>query len=106
MLHRILLCLLALALLNASPGFHWHDHDHASPSVAQAADEEEHESGQELCLDCALQAQQTAHLAAGTGWAAMEQPPAGSLHQLHDQAHPPGPRGGAIRVRGPPPIGA
>lgn len=115
MLRRILLYLFALALLNASPGFHWHDHPN-EPRLAVSAGErvaadlaqgegEEQESERGPCADCMLQAQQTAHPSGGSAWPVLAQPARAGLQQRHATAHFQSPRADAIRVRGPPSIG-
>jgi hypothetical protein len=114
MLRRILFCLLALALLNASPGFHWYDHSHPPAQAiasVQAHDEDEHSSvpegaGEELaCLDCVVQAQQ---LAPGSGVpVALAGPqPRHTLTLPPREERPQSPPAGRIRVRGPPSLSA
>ncbi|HET6827332.1 MAG TPA: hypothetical protein VFH35_01540 [Ramlibacter sp.] len=109
MLHRILLCLLALALLNASPGLHWHEHSHEASratqeAIAHAAGEEqdEDEDAHGICAQCLLQAQQTAASPPGPG---CPLPAAEADHQLPVPACQPVAQArftGATRVRGPP----
>lgn len=110
MLRRFLLCLLAFALLNASPGLHWHDHarEHVSSASAyhEGHEEDERQDAQELCLDCVFQAQQAAPAPAGGPWRGATPPAAGVLYGLYARALPRDPPGGAIRVRGPPLIGS
>jgi len=111
MLRPILLYLLALALLHASPGFHWHDHSHEAGHAIASADshgadahsDSPDETGEESrCVECLLQALQAAPagdrsvapsavLRAGVGPACC--PP---------QERPQSPPGVRTRVRGPP----
>src|SRR5687767_4070813 len=64
---QILFYLLALALLYASPGFHWHDHPHDAGQVvvsAGAHDQDTHpdstDGEESRCTECLLQALQAA----------------------------------------------
>ena len=108
LLRRILLCLLALALLNASPGLHWHEHSHEALHVAELAtaqapgeEPEDDEDAHGLCVECLLQAQ-TAATPPSPGCAlpatAPQRFPAAAACQPFAQAPP----GGAVRARGPP----
>jgi hypothetical protein len=115
MLRRILFYVLALAVLHASPGFHWHDHSHEAVQVSAAAaahGEDAHsdhpdETGEESrCADCLLQALQAAP--AGDAPAALSVVLGASVALAFgpSQERPQSPPAGRIRVRGPPAITA
>ena len=111
MLRRILFCLLAIALLHASPGFHWHDHSHeAGQVVASAAPhgEDAHSDGSEepgqesRCTECLVQALQAAP--AGDAPAALSVVLRAGVAAAFgaSQERSQSPPGGRTRVRGPP----
>lgn len=111
MLRRILFYLLALALLHASPGFHWHDHSHeAGHAIASAAahGEDAHsddpdEPGEESrCTECLLQALQAAPAGDGPAAPGVELGSGVALACGPSQERPQSPPGGRTRVRGPP----
>jgi hypothetical protein len=115
MLRRILFYLLALALLHASPGFHWHGHSHeavhtsasAASHGADAHPDHPDETGEESrCTECLLQALQAAP--AGDGSAALSAVLGVGVALAFDpsQERPQSPPAGRIRVRGPPAITA
>jgi hypothetical protein len=102
----MLILLLVLALLNATPAWHSHEHAHQVTQVAAAVDAQdgapEDNGDTDACLECLIQAHQVAHLSdAPAPPLVFLQMPGGPL--LAPQQQPPeSPPAGRIRVRDPP----